>query len=123
VFLDSDRLDSDPEAQSRASMLLTNPDINAVARRGKTFRPVEGNTGASAASVFVSNDGTKFYIAAFNWNNTTAATLVVDLARTGLEAGTYSVRDLWTGVKSTAQGTLGITLAKAAATIYELVPG
>jgi hypothetical protein len=69
----------------------------------------------------VSSDGPKWYIAAFNWNSSATVTLTVDLARAGLDpTATYAVRDLWTGTRTTASGTLAVTLAKAASTIYEL---
>ena len=40
-----------------AQTYLTNAAINAVARVGQTFTPVEGNTGTSAANIFVRQDG------------------------------------------------------------------
>ena len=40
-----------------AQTYLTNAAINAVARVGRTFTPVEGNTGSSAANIFVRQDG------------------------------------------------------------------
>ncbi|MDQ2731938.1 MAG: alpha-galactosidase, partial [Armatimonadota bacterium] len=55
VLLDSDPLAEEP-AQARAEKLLTNPEINDLARSGRTFRPVEGDTGPRAADVFLRQD-------------------------------------------------------------------
>jgi hypothetical protein len=52
-----------------------------------------------------------------------ATNLAVDLARAGLDPQiSYSVRDLWTGAKSTAKGMLPVSLARYVSTIYELTP-
>jgi hypothetical protein len=94
-----------------------------LARRGKAFRPIEGNTGTKAGTSFVSNEGTTYWLAAFNWSNGAAANLSIDLARAGLDTTkSYAVRDLWTGAKSTAKGTLAVSLPKMTSTILELVP-
>jgi Alpha galactosidase C-terminal beta sandwich domain len=124
VFLDSDKLDRDTTAQSRAKMLLTNHDINELARRGKAFRPVEGNTGTKAPDLFVSREGAKYYVAVFNWSSGSSKTMNVDLARAGLDGTlSYTARDLWSGATSTVKGALPVTLAGAASTIVELSPG
>jgi alpha-galactosidase len=122
VLLDSDPL-TDPAAQQRAIRLLTNPEINAVARMGRTFRPVEGNTGSAACDTFVLADPQShdFYVAVFNFNLTVPKPMNLNLTRLGLDGETtYDVRDLWTHQESTAQGTLHVELAPAQSTIFRL---
>jgi hypothetical protein len=120
IFLDSDQLDSDAEAQARASSLLTNSDINNLVRRGQAFRPVEGNTGDQPGTVFVSAGGEP-HLAVFNFSGTSPVTRSIDLSRAGLDGAViYSARDLWSGARVTAKGTLPVRLDAGASTIFEL---
>jgi hypothetical protein len=61
MFLDSDALAGNLSVQDRARDLLTRPAILAVARMGKTFRPVENNTGDRATDEFVYRKGATWY--------------------------------------------------------------
>jgi hypothetical protein len=109
VFLDGDDL-STAAGQGLAAPLLTKPAINAVARLGKAFRPVEGNTGSASPDIFVLVDGSTSYLAAFNFG-TAAETKAIDLSRAGLSATqTYQVTDLWSGATGAASGTLSVQL-------------
>jgi hypothetical protein len=119
VFLNGDDLTRAP-AQALARAYLTNARINDVARLGKAFRPVEGNTGTNPSDVLVLHDGATYYIAVFNFG-ASAVTRPVDLARAGLSAATsYSVTDLWSGATSTATGTLNVSLDAGFARIFAL---
>lgn len=121
VLLDSDDL-TDPKARDRALTLLTNPQINALARTGRTFRPVEGDTGGKAADVFVRRDGKSLLIAVFNYDGSRRAQKALDLARLGLDpSASYRVRDLWTQQVVSARSTLRIDLAPAESRILRLV--
>lgn len=86
------------EARERAIKMLTCEEINAVAKRGIAFRPVEGNTGDRACDVFVSYDEKeeKLYLAVFNFSDSEVKTLRIDLGRIGLNPiGEYEMYDLW----------------------------
>lgn len=123
LFLDSDRLADDAEAQARAKVLLARPEILALARNGKTFRPVEGDTGEAAADTFTLQDGDNWYLAAFNYKDDPISKSV-DLARAGFRQGAnYSVTDLWTGARSAASGWLTLRLGGRDATILRLTTG
>ena len=50
--------------------LTSNEDINALARKGKAFRPVEGNTGQWTNDLFTLDDEDGFYLAVFNYERT-----------------------------------------------------
>jgi hypothetical protein len=120
VFLNNDDL-SDVIAQNRASAYLTNPNINNLAKRGKSFRPVEGNTGVGAADTFTLDDSGEHYIAVFNYDTNLSAAKTVDLSRAGLKGNTnYSVTDLWTNATTSATGSLSFTLNPGESTIVKL---
>lgn len=121
IFFNGDDLSS-PNAQSRVHALLTNSDINSVARSGISFKPVEGNTGSSAADIFVRDcGGNTYYIAVFNYSTTKSKNMKVNLSRAGL-SGTfkYNVKDLWGGAVSKAAGTLSVSLSPGESRIYML---
>ena len=69
IFLDGDVL-TNSASQAAAQMCLTNAAINSVARVGQTFTPVEGNTGTSAANIFVRQENASTWsIAVFNYTS------------------------------------------------------
>ena len=118
VFLNSDDLAS-TTGQDLARTYLTNADINEVARAGVSFRPVEGNTGTNAAEIFVRQDGSTWYVAAFNY---TASSVNKSLnpARLGI-SGAYTAMDLWNGTLSTVSGTSwNVTLGARQAKLFRL---
>jgi hypothetical protein len=99
---------------------LTHDRLNAVARLGKAFRPVEGNTGTNPAELFVLLDGAVAYLAVFNFSGS-AATKTIDLSRAGLDgARSYAVTDLWSGATSSASGTLQLAVDAGAAKLLQL---
>ncbi|MDB6017897.1 MAG: hypothetical protein JWR19_2386 [Pedosphaera sp.] len=119
LFLDSNNL-IDNSQLSMATNLLWSSSINAIARKGKAFRAVDGNTGTNPSSAFVLNDNGTNYVALFNYT-TGSATVSVNLARAGL-SGTksYTVKDLWTGSTTSATGTLSVTLSGSQSKLYLL---
>ena len=117
VMLNGDDL-TDPVLQARAERLLTNPEINAVARAGVAFRPVEGDAGERAATAFVRIDADgSGYLALFNFGDKDAHR-TLDLARLGFDKTTaYLVRDLWSGREQGVSQMLDLTLAPRESTI------
>lgn len=106
--------------QAPASTYLTNARLNAVARLGRTFRPLEGNTGTGPSDVFVLRHGNQRYVAVFNFSGNTT-TRTIDLARAGFDGGAaYTARDLWTNTTSSAQGTLNVQVASHSAKLIAL---
>jgi alpha-galactosidase len=119
LILDGDNL-LDPIAKARVIPLLGNTEVMDLARAGKPFRPVEGDTGSDASDVFVRHNPNSdvFYIGVFNYSPTDAAVKRLDLARLGLDpSARYQVYDLWTKKTSQAQGTFSTALASADSTI------
>ncbi len=120
VFLNSDDLAS-AGGQSLAISCLTNPNINQVARAGLSFRPVEGNTRTNATDVFVRQDGSNWYVAAFNYN-ASSVTKNLNLSRLGI-SGTYTAKDLWDGTFSSIAGTnWTVNLGARHAKLFRLIP-
>lgn len=96
------------EARNRAMEILTCEEINAVAKRGISFRPVEGNTKDAACDTFISYDEGEdaLYLAVFNFSSKETKSMQVDMERIGLEpSGEYEMYDLWS--KETVQITDG----------------
>ncbi|MCC3377223.1 S-layer homology domain-containing protein [Cohnella sp. REN36] len=122
VFLDSDNV-ADGKARSYMEELYANDRILDVARKGKAFRPIEGQTGAGAADSFVLREGDRYYVAVFNYDATAPADKRYDLARAGLPSGvSFNRTDLWTGETSSVQDAFSLTLPAAASKLFELTP-
>ena len=121
LFLNSDDLTSGT-GQTLARTCLTNAAINSVARIGKTFRPVEGNTGTSATDVLVMQDGANWYLAAFNYTGV-PTNRTIDLTRSGIPSATCGALDLWSGAISSVTGPLSVTLAAQQSKLFRLFTG
>lgn len=120
VFLNSDDV-HDAQAQGYMNELLTNEEVNRVARLGKAFQAVEGNTGASAADTFVLNDNGTYYVAVFNYSSASSMAKSVDLARAGLSGSSAYLRtDLWTGAEDKVSGAMQVNLQPAESKLFKL---
>jgi hypothetical protein len=118
VFLDGDDL-ATATGQTVAHGFLTNAAIDALARVGRTFTPVEGNTGTSAENIFVRQDGNVWSLAVFNYTSQ-AVTQTVNLARAGLPQGSFTVTNLWDGSTAVVSNSWNVTLAAKQSKIFQL---
>jgi alpha-galactosidase len=118
IFLDGDDVTT-AGGQQGAHACLTNVSINAVARQGRTFTPVEGNTGSTAENFFSRPDGSTWLIAVFNYT-TNATNETVSFPRAGLPAGAYTVTDLWSGSVSSATNSMAVSLNESQARLFRL---
>ncbi len=110
-------------ARERAKEILTNEEINEVAKAGVSFRPVEGNTRDRACDTFVRYDAEEdvTYLAVFNFSAAEDKKLAVELSRIGLDPEQkYRMYDLWSKTTQEIQGTAEITLEKAEPKIYKI---
>ena len=105
--------------QAAAQKYLTNAAIDDVARAGQSFMPVEGNTGSSAVSTFVRQDGATWCLAVFNYGSSSVAR-TVDLNRAGLPPGNYVVANLWDGTTLTVAGSLNVNLNAKQSKLFRL---
>ncbi|MDB5051235.1 MAG: hypothetical protein JWO30_4306 [Fibrobacteres bacterium] len=114
----------DAAAQDRYRLLLKNAEVNALASRGKSFRPAENDTGTRAADVFVLEDKDKgdVHAAIFNYD-TTAAVKTLSPARLGLSgARGYQLYDLWTKSRIPLVPGMTIRLEGAESRLYRIEP-
>ena len=118
LFLNGDDL-TVSNGQAGAETFLTNAAVDAVARVGQTFLPIEGNTGTSAVNDFIRQDGATWHLAVFNY--TAAATNeTISLSRAGLPAGSYVVSNLWDGTSTTVNGSLTVSLNEKQSKLFSL---
>lgn len=86
------------EAAQRAKLLMTNKEVMALARRGETFRPVEGRSGSKSERLFVLSGEEGTYVAAFNFDVENESVKVASFARTGIDSSKGIIAlDLWSG--------------------------
>jgi alpha-galactosidase len=86
------------EAAERAKLLMTNKDVMALARRGETFRPVEGRSGSKSEGLFVLSGKEGTYVAAFNFDAENESDKIASFARMGIDSSKGIVAlDLWSG--------------------------
>ncbi len=123
MILDSSRIADDPQGQAFAKAVYSNPRLFAIASEGKVFRPLEGDTGNQAATVFLRASEHGFYLAAFNYDDKQPQTVHVPLQRIAPELthGTVSVEDVASGTKlAPAQGEVVIELQPAESKLIEI---
>lgn len=121
MVLDSDDFRQE-EARKRAEEILTDQEILDVARAGRTFRPVEGNTGGRACDCFVrrEEDGS-FYLAVFNFSDAEKKQMALSFERIGLEKGVaYRVKDLWSKEEAEAGDILHVFLEEAQSKLFRI---
>ena len=114
MILDSSRVADDAQGQAFAKAVYRNPRLFAVANEGKVFRPLEGDTGNRATTVFVRASAHGFYLAAFNYDDKQPQTLHIPLERVAadLAHGPVSVEDVSNGSRlATAQGEIVLRTA------------
>jgi hypothetical protein len=119
IFLDGDVL-TNSVSQAAAQMCLTNAAINNVARVGQTFTPVEGNTGTSAANIYVRQENASTWsMAVFNYT-AKATNEIVGLSRAGLPTGNYIETNLWDGTTTVVSGSFNVSLNAKQAKLFRL---
>jgi alpha-galactosidase len=65
---------------------MTNKDVMALARRGETFRPVEGRSGSKSEGLFVLSGKEGTYVAAFNFDAENESDKIASFARMGIDS-------------------------------------
>jgi hypothetical protein len=81
MILDSSRLADDPQGRELAKSVYDNRQLFMVASEGKIFRPIEGNTGDKAATVFIRPSADGVYVALFNYDEKLPQTITIPLDR------------------------------------------
>lgn len=111
------------EARNRASAWLTRPELQAIGRAGKSFKPLEGNTNDSAVDIFFKMVGNKeVYIAVFNYNKDEAVEKTISVERLGLsKEDSYKLYDLWEQTAYPSSGDIHVRLEPAMSKIFKLL--
>ena len=91
---------SRPGAKERTLKIAGNPAVNAIARSGVVFRPVDAAGGSACAAYTAEIDG-ETCAALFCWKPE-GENVCVDLNRAGLRSGAYE--DVWSGKRVEAPG-------------------
>ncbi len=106
----------------RAKDLLQKEDILTIAKNGVAFTPIEGNAAQSASEAFVNKIGDTYYVAVINYGEQKAMDL--SLARLGIPAGDYTIRELFRNMPQVLTGSsLKITAPARDAFIFRFTPG
>lgn len=98
----SDNVDAGyPEkSRERALDLLTNADVNEIARTCGTFRPIEGgnSTGLGAENLLTYDNGKYVYVAGINYATLLPLSGTMKFSRCGIDASHIAeIKELWTG--------------------------
>lgn len=126
MILDSSTLADDPQGRAFARVVYNNRALFNLAREGKSFRPIEGDTGTRAASAFLLPSTHGIYLAVFNYDSKQSQTITVPLERidaTLAAAKGVSVADIAsTQALPSAHGVVTLTLGPAESKLVELRP-
>ncbi|WP_213804651.1 hypothetical protein [Granulicella sp. dw_53] len=121
MILDSSRLADDPQGRELAQAVYNDREWFAIADEGKTFRPIEGDTGDKAAAVFVRPSPHGEYVALFNYDEKLPQTITLPLKRIDRAASSVSITDVSSGkTLQSARGTVSIELAPSESKLIEL---
>jgi hypothetical protein len=104
-----------------AQDLLQNPDLVTIARSGRAFRPVEGNTGEQAGNAFYREAGGRICLAILNYSDTVLS-YTIDPAHLGMKvsAGPWAMKELFSGkmMKFVGQDAVTVQVPPADAVIF-----
>ncbi|OAS16074.1 alpha-galactosidase [Paenibacillus oryzisoli] len=110
------------EARTRAGDWLSRPELLTIAKTGKSFVPVEGNTDAGSDHVFYQMTDKNCWIAVFNFNKDETVEKRISIERLGLPGNTtYWLHDLWEETVLQSKGDISVRLKPAESKIFKLV--
>lgn len=110
-------------AKERAEAYLTKPEINKIARYGKSFRPVEGGWEDGSSDMFVSRQADTLYLAVFNYT-VKKITPLIDFNRLGLTSGSsYVVHELWSDEKTEVNDSWTESVLRRDVKLFKIYPG
>lgn len=119
----------DPAARRKAETFATNAEVNAIARIGKSFYPVEGAKASGrnswgrnrAENLFMLDTDDYIYVAAFNYN-AQAYSESIELSRLGIASSAVKgIKELWTGADISLQGeAIPVSLPSYGVVLYKI---
>ncbi|WP_184543002.1 alpha-galactosidase [Mucilaginibacter sp. FT3.2] len=114
TFITGDDFSVHGQWSARAMAWYQNPEIMAVIKNGKAFKPVEGNTGENASELFTQKIGNAYYVAIFNYSDNPKE-FTLDFKRLGLPAQKYKVTEVLQGTNTA----INVKLPAADAALYK----
>jgi len=125
-FSTNGQLPGNPIAQTRAQKYLTNPDINDIARMGRSFYPVRGyqpSASKGAENLFMYDAGKYLYAVVFNYTTNTI-NVAVSMDELGLDVNkAYSMKELWLGATSLVSGALSTSVPMMDVQVFRIETG
>lgn len=105
-----------------AKRLLQNKDLLKVIKDGRSFKPIEANTGNKGVELFVKTDYNQTYLAAFNYSNT-PRTYTLSLSRLDSQLGSIvTAVELLNKTTEEWKDSIQITIPPSDARIYSIRP-
>lgn len=105
--------------KARAEKYATNSEIIALARIGKSFRPVEGNSGNNASTMFMYENTDFLYLAIFNYLQMPQSA-VINFSRIGLKnTQQISATELWSGKTILMHDMMKLTIDSKDVAVYK----
>ena len=113
----------DEVAKEKATRLLTNKEINQMARQTKAFRPVKSANGNSAAEMYYETVADTVYVAIFN-STVREKEYELDLETFGIQSGTvHTIRELWRNEYNTSSNSWTESVPRADVKVLKIYPG
>ncbi|KRF43793.1 alpha-galactosidase [Paenibacillus sp. Soil787] len=110
------------EARTRAEDWLTRPELLKIAKTGKSFIPLEGNTDAASADIFFQMADEDCLIAVFNYNKDEVVEKRISMERLGQSQNSaYELHDLWEETANQSSGDISVRLEPAESKILKLI--
>ncbi|MBO9565394.1 MAG: alpha-galactosidase [Niastella sp.] len=108
------------EWSNTAKQLLQNKELLNIIKDGRSFRPVDANSGKRAPELFTRTINGITYLAVFNYDQS-VRTYTISSERLGLKKGAkLKLQELFTQASSTATGQLSLTIPPSDAAIYKI---
>jgi alpha-galactosidase len=114
TFITGDDFSVHGQWSARAIVWYQNPEILTVIKNGKSFKPVEGNTGENASELFTQKIGNAYYVAIFNYSDKPKE-FALDFKRLDLPEQKYKVTEILKGTNTD----LNVKLPAADAVLYK----
>ena len=120
VYFLGDDMSASGAAKDRVVRNTTNDELNEMARRTDSFRPIEFGVGDKAADMFVNEDDEYIYVAIFNFSPR-AVTKTLPLRRIGLsESAKYSALEIWSHDEMTLSGQIVAQIPSKDVKVYRI---
>ncbi|MET3980455.1 alpha-galactosidase [Mucilaginibacter sp. UYP25] len=120
TWISGDDLSINGQWTERVKNYYQNTELLKLVKNGKSFRPVEGNTGIGSSEIFTQQVGDSFYLAVFNYSKEAKA-FDVSAERLGIDLSKITtVKEILQNNAIATTGSLQFQLNGADAVLYKL---